>query len=166
MKKRLIWKWTYHVIYIFNIGRSELPAETAPAQPRPQRPLEPHSTVKHCSNNRYQVGGYNNAMFGSYQTHVSREYHQTSRVEDITIKFSRLRRIPTTLHLTPFTLSYIHDETEYCIYAPWQGPSWESSSSWYQPSCLSLLLNFSYLWETKKWNLHCICTSPRGGALE
>ena len=146
VKKRLIVKVNISCDHIFNIG---LPVsyqpETAPAQPRPLRPLEPHSTVKHCSNNRYQVGGYNNAMFGSYQTHVSREYHQTSRVEDITIKFSRLRRIPTTLHLTPFTLSYIHDETEYCIYAPWQGPSWESSSSWYQPSCLSLLLNFSYL---------------------
>ena len=83
VKKRLIVKVNISCDHIFNIG---LPVsyqpETAPAQPRPLRPLEPHSTVKHCSNNRYQVGGYNNAMFGSYQKNVSCEYQKRHYKKD------------------------------------------------------------------------------------
>ena len=98
VKKRLIVKVNISCDHIFNIGPPvSYQPETAPAH-RPQRPLEPHSTVKYCSNNRYQVGGYNNAMFGSYQSmcHVNIKNVTTRKIG------SDLASPPppwTTLHL-------------------------------------------------------------------
>ena len=152
--------------YLQHRPASELPARNGPS---PAKAAAPPRTTLHSQTLQQQPL----PSRGVQQCHVRIvsnarvTWISKTSLQERLVQISRLRRLPgphCILHPSP-SHTYTMKQSIRCIHAPWQGPSWESSSSWYQPSCLSLLLNFSYLWETKKWNLHCICTSPRGGAI-